>query len=102
MRTLGMLGEVVAMAAKVCMEQNALPREVYTTHLEKLKEKMRAGIPTPEQFACPSVGRWESYHFKDLGYFHYDENRQCYNLPEETKAAIRILNREHLFEHTGK
>ena len=102
MRTLGMLGEVVAMAAKVCMEQNALPRDVYTTHLEKLKEKMRAGIPTPEQFACPSVGRWESYHFKDLGYFHYDENRQCYNLPEETKSAIRILNREHLFEHTGK
>ena len=102
MRTLGMLGEVVAMAAKVCMEQNALPRDVYTTHLEKLKEKMRAGIPTPEQFACPSVGRWESYHFKDLGYFHYDENRQCYNLPEETRAAIRILNREHLFEHTGK
>ena len=102
MRTLGMLGEVVAMAAKICVEQDVLPRGVYENHLEKLKEKMRAGIPTPEQFACPSVGRWESYHFKDLGYFHYDENMQCYGLNEKTREAIRSLNREHLFRHTGK
>ena len=101
MRTLGCLGEVVAMAAKVCCEKEVLPRELYLHHLEALRERMRAGIPTPEQFACPSVGRWESYHFKERGYFHYDERQQCYELDERTKADIRALGREHLFPHTG-
>ena len=36
MRTLGMLGEVVGMAAKTCMEHGCLPREVYTHHLDEL------------------------------------------------------------------
>ena len=43
MRTLGCLGEVAAMAAKVCMEQNVLPRGVYERHFDRLKEKMRLG-----------------------------------------------------------
>lgn len=101
MRTLGCLGEVVAMAAKVCCEKEILPRELYLHHLEALRERMRAGIPTPEQFACPSVGRWESYHFKERGYFLYDEQQQCYALDERTKADIRALGKEHLFPHTG-
>ena len=102
MRTLGCLGEVAAMAAKVCMEQNVLPRGVYERHFDRLKEKMRLGIPVPTQFDCPSVGRWESYHFKELGHFRYDEREQHYNLSEQTRADIRRLHKEHLFRHTGK
>ena len=34
MRTLGQLGEVIGMAAAVCMENDCLPRDVYTTHFE--------------------------------------------------------------------
>ena len=55
MRTLGNLGEVVAMAARICKDENALPRDVYEHHLDKLKALMRKGIPTPEQFRHPSV-----------------------------------------------
>ena len=38
MRTLGSLGEVVAMAAKICIDENIYPRGVYEHHLDKLKE----------------------------------------------------------------
>lgn len=102
MRTLGALGEVVAMAAKVCTEYNVLPRGVYERHLESLKEKMRMGIPTPEQFSCPSVGRWESYHFKELGQLFYTEDGKTHGLGEQAQSAIRELGKEHLFSHTGK
>ena len=101
MRTLGCLGEVVAMAAKVCVDEDAMPREIYEAHLEKLKTLMRAGIPVFEQFACPSVGKWESYHFKELGYFHYDADGRTHGLSEQTRADIRSLKKDHLFKHTG-
>ena len=102
MRTLGNLGEVVAMAAKVCTEENVFPCDVYEHHFPKLQELMRAGIPVPEQFACPSVGRWESYHFKELGHFFYSEEQRCHDLSEKTKADIRRLNKNHLFDFTGQ
>jgi hypothetical protein len=44
MRTLGMVGEVVGMAAAVCRRHEADPRAVYTDHLEELKELMRRGV----------------------------------------------------------
>ena len=44
MRTGGMMGEVVGMAASICKENDALPRDVYTTHLKDLKVLMRKGI----------------------------------------------------------
>ena len=43
MRTTGMMGEVVGLASSICREQNALPREVYTSHLERLKALMKQG-----------------------------------------------------------
>ena len=43
MRTCGMIGEVVGMAASVCMKRNALPRDIYTTYFADLQELMRKG-----------------------------------------------------------
>ena len=43
MRTCGMMGEVVGMAASICREQEALPRDIYTTHLDALKSLMQQG-----------------------------------------------------------
>ena len=43
MRTCGMMGEVVGMAASLCHKNNALPRDIYTTYLEDLKALMREG-----------------------------------------------------------
>lgn len=44
MRTGGMLGEVLGMAAAVCKEQDASPREVYKHHFSDLEKLMRKGV----------------------------------------------------------
>lgn len=44
MRTGGMMGEVVGMAASVCSENDVLPRDVYHSHLPHLKRLMSEGV----------------------------------------------------------
>jgi hypothetical protein len=46
MRTCGMMGEVVGMAAKICVDEKTLPRGVYKDHLPALKAAMTKGIPS--------------------------------------------------------
>ena len=46
MRTTGMMGEVVGMAARVCKTHGCRPRGVYENHLEELKELMKKGVGT--------------------------------------------------------
>jgi len=43
-RTCGMMGEVVGMAAAVCKRHNTTPRRVYTNYLDDLKELMTRGV----------------------------------------------------------
>lgn len=43
MRTTGMMGEVVGMAASVCKNNQVLPRGVYEKHLDELKKLMEKG-----------------------------------------------------------
>ena len=45
MRTTGMMGEVVGMAAALCVKHDTTPRGVYEDHLEELKQQMRDGVP---------------------------------------------------------
>ncbi len=53
MRTTGMMGEVVGMAATICARHRCTPRDVYSNHLEELKAMMRKGAglgrPQPPQ-----------------------------------------------------
>jgi hypothetical protein len=44
MRTGGMMGEVIGMAASICKDQNTTPRGVYQTHFSDLKTLMKKGI----------------------------------------------------------
>ena len=46
MRTTGMMGEVVGMAARVCKDHGCLPRGVYKEHLDDLKALMTKGVGT--------------------------------------------------------
>jgi len=43
MRTCGMMGEVVGMAASVCVKKKALPRDIYTSYFGELQKLMRKG-----------------------------------------------------------
>jgi hypothetical protein len=47
MRTGGMMGEVVGMAASICREHGVLPRGVYESHLPQLKSLMTQGVGVP-------------------------------------------------------
>lgn len=51
MRTCGMMGEVVGMAAAVCKKYDTTPRGVYRRHLEELKRMMSAEPPGPTRSA---------------------------------------------------
>lgn len=44
MRTTGMLGEVVGMAASLCKKYNENPRGIYRSHLPELKALMKEGV----------------------------------------------------------
>ncbi|MDR1919311.1 MAG: FAD-dependent oxidoreductase [Tannerellaceae bacterium] len=44
MRTTGMLGEVVGMAASICKKYGINPRGVYRSHLNELKSLMKEGV----------------------------------------------------------
>ncbi|MCR5380614.1 MAG: FAD-dependent oxidoreductase [Lentisphaeria bacterium] len=61
MRTLGMLGEVVGMAAAVCKTAKCNPHDIYTSHLEELKARMRRGIRLLPHAYMPGTEEW--YHF---------------------------------------
>lgn len=43
--TTGMMGEVVGIAASLCLKNNCTPRELYNTHLDELKRNLLAGVP---------------------------------------------------------
>ena len=45
MRTTGMMGEVLGMAASVCKENSCDPREVYTDHWPEMQKLMKKGVP---------------------------------------------------------
>ena len=53
MRTHGMMGEVVGMAASICKKHGCDPRGVYSDHLDELKALMTKGVglgkPQPPQ-----------------------------------------------------
>jgi hypothetical protein len=48
MRTTGMMGEVVGMAASLCKNFNVMPRDVYNNYLDDLKKLMSEGVPLKE------------------------------------------------------
>lgn len=48
MRTTGMMGEVVGMAASLCKKYSATPRRVYQIYLSELKGLMKEGVGKKE------------------------------------------------------
>ena len=60
MRTTGMMGEGVGMAAALCRQYGVLPREIYQHHLPELKKMMKEGagvkseLPDNQKFNLPN------------------------------------------------
>ena len=49
MRTTGMMGEVVGMAATICIQEDCDPRDVYKNYLDVLKAYLLEGVPSPDE-----------------------------------------------------
>lgn len=55
MRTGGCMGEIVGMAASLCVEHDTTPRGVYADHLDDLKQLMRTPPYAAEPLAKPRI-----------------------------------------------
>ncbi|MFO7976676.1 MAG: FAD-dependent oxidoreductase [Candidatus Hydrogenedentota bacterium] len=58
MRTGGMMGEVVGMAASLCKKHDTIPRGVYAHHIEELRALMQKGIGKPPRKATLQPPAW--------------------------------------------
>ena len=106
MRTLGELGEVVGLASSICKKYNCTPRQVYTEHLDEFKVLLTKGVATPDAFNC-GIGESESYHFKDIGWWHIkdgtcSDNSHKARTPEDSeiekfKYCIKLLGIDHKY-----
>ncbi len=99
MRPLGMYGEVVGMAANICKRHGVLPRAVYLSHLDELKELMRRGVPpAPTPHLGGTDGELEAYHFKEEGFLPLYPDQQ----PLSADVLSRIMALDHSYRHEPK
>lgn len=68
MRTIGIMGEIVGMAASICKENNTLPRDVYQHHLPELKALMEKGTGKPAEYLP------DNQHFNEGGHLKAPKN----------------------------
>ena len=106
MRTLGSLGEVIGMAATVCKNENALPRDIYTAHFGKLKAMMEKGVDIKPYHAYSTGGMEEKYHFYDLGFLPVnDAEREKKASPEVERTyqeRVKALGVQHRDKETKR
>ncbi len=93
-RTLGMLGEVIGMAASICARANAFPRDVYEEHLDELKTMMESGVPAAPVYHAYPTDTTEKYHFKDAGFIPVKPPSKKLEDPE-IKSRIEALKVQH-------
>ncbi len=103
MRTLGVLGEVVGMAASICRRHDADPRDVYTTYLDELKTMMTQGVPYGPTYHAGGFGSYyDGYHFKDTGHLQVSPNTDPRIESEPSiKRRVEALGLEHLKDRDG-
>ena len=91
MRTLGILGEVIGMAAGICTREKCYPRDVYGKYFDKLAAMMKTGIKfTP--YHAYKADDVEKYHFKDYGFIHVYPAQNDTPVDEAFKCQIKALN----------
>lgn len=102
MRTLGILGEVIGMAASLCAKEGIEPRELSGCRFEKLRAMMEEGVPVPtyHAYGCDDS---ESYHFKELGFISVKPTpANARQFDDATlKQRILALGVQHKHGHPG-
>ncbi len=97
MRTLGILGEVVGMAATICAKEGIYPRDVYQSRFERLKEMMEKGVPAPATYHPGGFGsEYEGYHFKDTGHLGVHPRRDKKLDDPKVEERVKALGVQHM------
>lgn len=96
MRTLGQLGEVAGLASSLCCKNNCTPREVYEKYLPELKKLLKEGVKIPISFSG-RVDNEEAYHFKDIGWVHFNPYTNGEKNKTKLKKCIKALNLKHKY-----
>ncbi len=99
MRTLGMLGEVVGLAATICARENIYPRDVYPSRWEEMKVMMTKGVPPAGTYHGGGTGKNEGYHFKEIGHLRYYPQPSEKLKDPKIQARIKALGVQHLEPH---
>ena len=82
------------MAASLCREENAYPRDIYETHFDKLKTMMEKGVPIPWYFGWVADDQ-ECYHFSEAGFIHLDPSGDPNRIDDKLLKRIRSLKIQH-------
>lgn len=97
MRTLGLLGEVVGMAASICSKEGIYPRDLYESHFDELKAMMEKGVPAPPTYHAGGFGsKYEGYHFKDTGHLGVYPHRDKKLDDPDIKERVEALGVQHM------
>lgn len=109
MRTGGMMGEVVGMAASICKDHRCSPRVVYQKYLDELKALMRAGVPDTHIVRPNKVQQdWAEAEIGvllhlDMPVFHPEYNHRNYGThPDPSTFNPTELNTDQWIETAAK
>lgn len=86
MRTLGVLGECVGLAAGICIRNQCLPRDIYLSYFEQLKQLMERGV---------IIRPYHAYDAGDYEHLAFPECNQYITYPEET--ALPLDDKERMW-----
>ena len=94
---MGVLGEVVGMAATICAKENIYPRDVYKSRFDKLIDMMIKGVPHARTYHTGGGGhKYEGYHFKDTGHLGVYPHRSKKLDDPSVKKRIKALDVQHM------
>ncbi len=97
MRTLGILGEVVGMAATVCAREKIYPRDIYQSRWKELQAMLANGVPDPATYHPGGYGsKYEGYHFKNTGHLGVYPRPDKKLSDPKVKERIQALGVQHM------
>ena len=103
MRTCGLFGEVVGLAATICAKEDIYPRDVYESRFDKLKVMMEKGVPYAPTYHTGGPGaKYEGYHFKDTGHLGVYPHRSNKLDEPSVQKRIKSLGVEHYSYKVGE
>jgi arylsulfatase A-like enzyme len=92
MRTCGMMGEIVAMAASICKKHKTNPRGVYENHLDELKALMESGVGPAKKKPNVLLLIADDQGYADLGFLQRMDDVSTPRLDQLAAEGVYLPN----------